>query len=81
MQKCLAMNNTPTYIASHVKDIGTGDTGEKRGVWTKIGAAWPNKDGKGFSVQLDVLPIDGRLMLREPQSDRDSAGTMPPSEV
>jgi hypothetical protein len=81
MQKCLAMNNTLTYIASHVKDLGTGDNGEKRGYWTKSGAAWPNKDGKGFSVQLDVLPIDGRLMLREPLPDRDSAGDLPPGQV
>ena len=73
------MANTPIYIAYHVKDTTAGENGEKRGVWTKVGAAWANKDGKGFSVILDVIPLDGRLMLREPL-ERDTAGGMPPSE-
>lgn len=38
--------------------------------FTKIGAAFPNKDGKGWSVLLDAVPasIDGqyKIMLREP---------------
>jgi hypothetical protein len=75
------MNNTPAYIAYHVKDTGTTENGEKRGIWITIGAAWPNKDGTGFSVQLDVLPINGRLMLREPLPERESAGDMPPGQV
>ena len=33
--------------------------------WTKIGAAWANKDGKGFNLVLQALPLDGRLVLRE----------------
>lgn len=38
--------------------------------FTKIGAAFPNKDGKGWSVLLDAVPasVDGqyKIMLREP---------------
>lgn len=38
--------------------------------FTKIGAAFPNKDGKGFSVLLDAMPapVDGqfKIMLRTP---------------
>lgn len=71
--------NKPTHFISHGKDTGTDENGEKRGIWTKVGAAWPNKDGKGFSVQLDVLQIDGRLMLREPLPERDTAGDTPSS--
>jgi hypothetical protein len=71
------MANTPTYIAYHVKDTTAGENGEKRGVWTKVGAAWPNKDGKGFSVVLDVIPLDGRLMLREPMEKEPPGGTQP----
>jgi hypothetical protein len=74
------MANSPTYIAYHVKDTNAGDNGEKRGVWTRVGAAWPNKDGKGFNVVLDVVPLDGRLILREPL-ERDNAGGMQPSEM
>ena len=25
--------------------------------WTEIGAAWPHRDGKGFNLQLDLIPI------------------------
>jgi hypothetical protein len=65
--------NHPSYIAYHVQDTNAGKNGEKRGVWTKVGAVWPNKDGKGFNVVLDVIPLDGRLSLREPL-ERDAAG-------
>jgi hypothetical protein len=38
--------------------------------FTKIGAAFPNKDGKGYTVLLDAVPAstDGqvKIMLREP---------------
>ena len=33
--------------------------------WLKVGAAWANKDGKGFNVVVQALPLDGRLVLRE----------------
>ena len=33
--------------------------------WLKIGAAWANKDEKGFNLVLQALPLDGRLVLRE----------------
>ena len=70
------MHNTPAYIAYHVKETNAGEHGEKRGVWTRVGAAWPNKDGKGFNVVLDVMPLNGRLILREPMERNDaSAGT------
>jgi hypothetical protein len=71
------MPNTPTYILYHVKDATAGENGEKRGVRTRVGAAWPNRDGKGFSPVLDVVPLDGRLILREPP-ERESAGGMQP---
>jgi hypothetical protein len=74
------MKNTPAYHAYHIKDINAGENSDKHGIWTKISAAWPNKDGKGFSVQLDLLPPDGRLILREPLPENDSAVDMPLSE-
>lgn len=49
--------------------------------FTKIGAAFPNKDGKGWSVLLDAVPasVDGqyKIMLREPlpkDGDRQQNG-------
>jgi hypothetical protein len=38
----------------------------KKAYWTRIGSAWPHKDGKGFTVQLSALPASGgRIVLRE----------------
>lgn len=38
--------------------------------FTKIGAAFPNKDGKGWTVLLDAVPASNegqyKIMLREP---------------
>jgi len=34
--------------------------------WFEIGAAWPNKDGKGFSVKLTLMPVgDADIVIRE----------------
>ena len=43
-----------------------GKTGKK---WTKIGAAFPHKEGTGFSIELRVFPIDGRLVVLPPDGD------------
>ena len=52
--------NKPTHIAYHVTEKEGGD-----GFWTRIGAAWAHKDGKGYSIQLDgLMPLDGRITLR-----------------
>jgi len=43
---------------------------DRKSFFTKIGAAFPNKDGKGWTVLLDAMPApaDGqfKIMLREP---------------
>ena len=51
--------NAPTLVAYHVTE------GEKAH-WTKIGAAWDHKDQRGFTLQLDLVPVGGgRIVLRE----------------
>lgn len=49
--------------------------------FTKIGAAFPNKDGKGWTVLLDATPASNegqfKIMLREPlpkDGDRPQQG-------
>ena len=54
-----AGSKSPTHIAYHVRDREGG-----KGFFTRIGAAWQHKDGKGFNVQLEVAPLDGRITLR-----------------
>jgi hypothetical protein len=56
----------PAFIAYHVRDR----EGSK-GVFTRIGAAWPHKDGKGFSIQIDAVPLDGRVTLRIASDQKD----------
>ncbi|MEO8722615.1 MAG: hypothetical protein ABI395_03705, partial [Sphingobium sp.] len=50
----------PDFHAWHVTNKG------EKGFWTKVGAAWPHRDGKGFSLILSVIPIDGQIVLRQP---------------
>lgn len=57
------MANKPTHTAFTVREYKTSD-GEVKGRWLEIGAAWVHKDGKGFDVALEALPVDGRLVLR-----------------
>ena len=55
-----AASKKPSHIAYQVRE-GKGD----KGYFTRIGAAWPNKDGNGFNIQLEAMPIDGRITLRD----------------
>lgn len=57
--------NPPTHIAYHVRDTQDG-----KGFWARIGAAWKHGDGNGFNVQLEMVPLDGRVSLRV-ATDRD----------
>lgn len=41
--------------------------------WTAIGAAWANRDGKGFSLDLDAVPLGGRIAMRE-IAEREEGG-------
>jgi len=59
----------PPHIAYYVHEHkGSGSTPSEKstGYWTKIGAAWMHKDGKGLDILLDLIPAgDPRLVLRE----------------
>jgi hypothetical protein len=57
---------SPSHIAYHVRDREG-----KKGIWTRIGTAWPHRDGNGFNLQIDVVPLDGRITLRVPSDKKD----------
>jgi hypothetical protein len=40
--------------------------------WTKIGAAFPHKEGPGFSIELKAFPPDGHLVALPPDGNDDS---------
>ena len=48
----------PTHRLYTVK----GD--DKNARWVDIGAAWLSRDAKGFTLQLDALPTDDRIVMR-----------------
>lgn len=51
-------NPKPTHRLYSIRGEG------KSAFWTPIGAAWPNKDGFGFSLSIDAVPVGGRVVLR-----------------
>jgi hypothetical protein len=44
-----------------------------RAWWTKIGAAWINRDGS-LTVKLEALPVNGTLQIRDPEDRHGSRG-------
>jgi hypothetical protein len=53
-------SKAPSHVAYHVRE---GKNGGKS-FWTRIGAAWAHNDGQGFNIQVDCVPLDGRITLR-----------------
>lgn len=37
---------------------------DKSSIWTRLGAGWKHKDGKGYDLQCQAYPVDGRLTVR-----------------
>ena len=35
--------------------------------WKRVGAAWPNKDGKGYTVKVQEGMLEIHLVMREPK--------------
>jgi hypothetical protein len=58
----------PTYLNVFTVEEyeSNGKTGKK---WAKMGAAFPHKEGLGFSIELKAFPLDGRLVALPPDTD------------
>ena len=54
-----AASKTPSHIVYHVRNREGGE-----GIWTRIGSAWQHADGNGFNIQIETVPLDGRITLR-----------------
>lgn len=57
---------SPSHVAYHVKD-GSNN----KSYWTRIGSAWSHGDGKGFNIQIEAVPLDGRITLRVVSDKKD----------
>lgn len=64
--KQTATGKSPSHVAYQVRDREGA-----KGFWTRIGSAWAHADGKGFNVQLEVVPLDGRVVLRVASEKKD----------
>lgn len=57
--------NKPTHRIYIV--TGEGD----KAIWRELGAAWPNKDGKGYNIECTAIPLQGHLVMREIKAKSD----------
>ena len=51
-----ATSRTPSHFAYNVRNREGGDN-----YWIRIGSAWAHADGNGFNIQLETVPLDGRI--------------------
>jgi hypothetical protein len=51
----------PSHIAYQVRESADG-----KSYFNRVGAAYPHKDGNGFNLKLESMPVDGRVTLRSP---------------
>ncbi len=55
------VGRVPDFIAYHVRENSKG-----KAHWSKIGVAFWNKDSNGLNQYLDMIPLDGKVVLRKP---------------
>lgn len=70
-------NKKPTHGVYSIRPYKTG--GEQRSEWTKLGVAWAHRDGNGFNIKLNCLPLDGELTIY-PFADRKDGDNEAPGE-
>jgi hypothetical protein len=55
----------PSHTAYSIRERDGKDS-----KWTEIGVAFPHKDGKGFDILFDVVPLSGRITIRVPSEKK-----------
>lgn len=58
----------PDFVAWHVTSKGD------KSYWHKVGASWMHKDKKGMTLQMELIPLGGRIVLRKPTTDTSNQG-------
>jgi hypothetical protein len=70
------MSNKTAKLPSH-RVYAVTKNGNQR-YWQAIGAVWPHEDGEGFSVKLDLVPLNGAdIVIRKPKTEVDPAEAVP----
>lgn len=55
----------PSHHAFQVKEV------DDKSYFNRVGVAFEHKDRKGFNIQLDSMPVNGRITLRTPKERLD----------
>ncbi len=64
----------PTHRAySVIKRDGQDD------FWLNVGLVFAHKDGTGFNIMLQALPLDGKIVCREITADEETQEPAPSS--
>ncbi len=71
--KEMKMSNTKTSKSKPSHTLYAVQGNDDKSHWTRIGAAWLHKDGNGFSLTLDCLPLNGRIQMRLATQDDGEA--------
>ena len=72
--------NAPQHLYAYSVREFDGADGKKARSWTRIGVAFPHKDGTGFNVEVHSFPLDGRIVLFPADSEaRDEEPAEAPS--
>jgi len=74
-EKSNGANYLNAFTVEEYDAPGSGKGGKTARRWTKIGAAFPHKEGPGFNVELKALPLDGRVILLPPDQDDSNEKT------
>ncbi len=60
-------NKSPALIAYHIRKT------QEKSYWDRVGVAFQHKDGQGFDLVLESVPVDGRVALRMPTEKSEAA--------
>ena len=66
--KIMTNSNQPAY---HAYSVTNAEQQDAKSTWTRIGAMWLHKNDDGFNLQLECMPLDGRVVLRRPKAKSD----------
>jgi hypothetical protein len=65
----MTQTNQPQLYAYAVEDAPRG----QKSYWTRIGRMFNHKDGKGYDLVLNALPINGRIVIRQEEPKEEAA--------
>ncbi len=58
------------FVVSVVNELPEREGEEKRNYWTRVGVAFPHRQGGGFNVEITPgLSVSGKLVIMPPKED------------